>query len=215
MLWQRAWQVAQEDCPDARPIHKQIRACKAVLSAMADDAIRTTGENLRKLSDENGCRGHDVCDHAEASKVVGVAANVAVTAPGTAGTAPGGVAANSAATAPDDATAPNLTLDAIRRCGRRVVGFSSELAKEVDQMRDFLMEHVYVHPLAEEQKIPCRRMIRELFGAFTSQPGLLPPRYQQRVGDESLHRVVCDYIAGMTDRYCRLEHERVVGTPLP
>ena len=54
----------------------------------------------------------------------------------------------------------------------------------------------------------ARRVVRELFEAFVSEPRLLPPEYQQRA-QGSLHRTVCDYIAGMTDRYAIREYRRI------
>lgn len=54
----------------------------------------------------------------------------------------------------------------------------------------------------------ARRVVRELFEAFVSEPRLLPPEYQQRA-QNGLHRTVCDYIAGMTDRYAIREHRRI------
>jgi dGTPase len=54
----------------------------------------------------------------------------------------------------------------------------------------------------------ARRLIRDLFETFTSEPRLLPPDFQDRA-TENLQRAVCDYIAGMTDRYAILEHRRI------
>jgi dGTPase len=54
----------------------------------------------------------------------------------------------------------------------------------------------------------ARRLIRELFQAFTGEPRLLPPQHRVRA-DRDLHRAVCDYIAGMTDRFAIREHRRI------
>jgi dGTPase len=54
----------------------------------------------------------------------------------------------------------------------------------------------------------ARRLIQDLFSAFVSQPRLLPPEFQSRA-EAGLERAVCDYIAGMTDRYAILEHGRL------
>ena len=56
----------------------------------------------------------------------------------------------------------------------------------------------------------ARRLIRALFDAFTAEPRLMPPEFQERAAD-GIAYAVCDYIAGMTDRYAILEHKRIFG----
>ena len=55
----------------------------------------------------------------------------------------------------------------------------------------------------------ARRFIEQLFNAYLSEPGLLPPRFAGRIDEQGLHRVVCDYIAGMTVRFCQDEYKRL------
>jgi len=55
----------------------------------------------------------------------------------------------------------------------------------------------------------ARRFVQELFQCYVSSPEQLPPTSQGRVKDEGVHRVVCDYIAGMTDRYAQNEYRRL------
>ena len=55
----------------------------------------------------------------------------------------------------------------------------------------------------------AQRLITELFNAFIEDPSMLPFETQAKLASEDLHRVVCDYIAGMTDRYAIKEHERL------
>lgn len=154
-LWQRAWQVAEAEYPQAREIHKQIRAGKAILAAMTDDVIRQTRQNLAQL-------------------------------------------------------AP-ASLDDVRRAPRRLVGFTETIGQEVRQMQDFLLREVYLDPKADEKERQTRQILRDLFETYAKEPALLPVRYQQRIDAEGLPRVICDYIAGMTDRYCRVEHEKLRG----
>jgi dGTPase len=77
-------------------------------------------------------------------------------------------------------------------------------------LQDFLMNSVYLSGDSAKREKETRQIIRELFAAFVADPKLLPPRYQRRIDSDGLYRVVCDYIAGMTDRYCRQEHEKIV-----
>jgi dGTPase len=53
------------------------------------------------------------------------------------------------------------------------------------------------------------RILRDLFQTFSAEPLQLPPRYQERIEQDGLHRVVCDYIAGMTDRFALDEHRKL------
>ena len=55
----------------------------------------------------------------------------------------------------------------------------------------------------------ARRFIRELFKCYTDNPKQLPPTSRQRIATEGTHQVVCDYIAGMTDRYVHNEYRRL------
>ena len=54
-------------------------------------------------------------------------------------------------------------------------------------------------------------LIQDLFAAYLADPTLLPDRYRKRTETDGLHRVICDFLAGMTDRFCRREHERICG----
>jgi len=55
-------------------------------------------------------------------------------------------------------------------------------------------------------------MIDGLSKAYTSRSELLPDRFAKRIGEQGIHRVVCDYIAGMTDRFCAREYDRFVDS---
>jgi dGTPase len=54
-------------------------------------------------------------------------------------------------------------------------------------------------------------MIRELFAAYVASPTELPERFALRTAEQGSERVICDYIAGMTDRFCAREHARLVA----
>ncbi len=91
--------------------------------------------------------------------------------------------------------------------------FSDELARELEQLQDFLLERVYRHEENLRHEEQARLILRELFQAFLTDDQLLPGRYRSRVDEpgsgENLHRVVCDYIAGMTDRFCKEAWEKM------
>ena len=55
----------------------------------------------------------------------------------------------------------------------------------------------------------AKRLIREIFSEYLADPTLLPARFRERIKELGPHRVVCDYVAGMTDRFCQNEHQRL------
>lgn len=99
------------------------------------------------------------------------------------------------------------SLDEVRRCPP-LAGFSDEVEAEHLALKRFLFQNLYRHYRVVRMSEKARRVVRELFDAFVGEPRLLPPEYQQRA-QNGLHRTVCDYIAGMTDRYAIREHRRI------
>ena len=104
----------------------------------------------------------------------------------------------------------------VRGAGRQMVAFSDPMRKEVDDLRKFLFDRMYRHYTIERIHIKVEKIIKDLFTAFTKNYKVLPDNWQARVVDaggaenEAIRaRIVCDYIAGMTDRYAIREHERL------
>ena len=149
-LWRLAWSRAEGDAPNARTVHKRIRACKGVLAAMADDVISQTASNIDAMNPKS----------------------------------------------PDD----------VRHAPEKCAAMSEPRARQVAQVQQFLYENVYDHPRGEKHRQLARRAITGLFQAYTGNPDLMGPRYRSRVETDGLHRVACDFIAGMTDRYCIEAH---------
>lgn len=101
------------------------------------------------------------------------------------------------------------SVDDVRRAGRRLVAYSPEMAARVRELKDFLFKNMYRHYRVVRMGDKAGRILRDLFVTFTGEPAQLPPHYQERVGEDGLHRVVCDYIAGMTDRFALDEHRKL------
>ncbi|MHC4986502.1 MAG: hypothetical protein ACYTFO_10155, partial [Planctomycetota bacterium] len=99
------------------------------------------------------------------------------------------------------------SLDDVRRAARALVTFSPEMASDVAELQQFLRENVYEHPNSLRYSDEGRGMIEALFKHFCARPADLPRRYHDRIDEGGLERVVCDYIAGMTDRFCRRQVE--------
>jgi len=94
---------------------------------------------------------------------------------------------------------------------RRVV-LSPQADRELCELEQFLLERVYRRPEIARADEQGREMIRSLFDSYRKDPSRLPERFRARVGEQGLDRVICDYIAGMTDRFCAQEHGRLVGS---
>jgi dGTPase len=99
------------------------------------------------------------------------------------------------------------SIDELRACPT-LAAFSPELLAEHRELKRFLFHNLYRHYRVVRMSEKARRLIRELFQAFIANPALLPPEHRERAGID-LPRAVCDYIAGMTDRYAMREYHRL------
>lgn len=97
----------------------------------------------------------------------------------------------------------------VRECDAPVVGFSDQIEQEVAELEKFLRKNVYEHPRLRRMDEMAGRMIGELFNVYIEKPNHLPQRYYDRVEQQGVRRVACDYLAGMTDRFCENEYTRV------
>jgi dGTPase len=103
------------------------------------------------------------------------------------------------------------TLDDIRRQRERIAAFSPATDAERQANKNFLYEHLYFSPSLAEEKDEAERVVSELFAFWIENPSALPHNYQEKSKTESLPRVVCDYIAGMTDHFILEQYEKYCG----
>jgi dGTPase len=101
------------------------------------------------------------------------------------------------------------TQDDIRRHGTRLVAFNPTIEQKKRELQDFLFTHLYRNYRVVRMAEKAQRIVRDLFHAYTSNPQQLPPHIGQRLRENGLERVVCDYIAGMTDRFALDEHRKL------
>jgi len=103
------------------------------------------------------------------------------------------------------------TLDDLRRLPENVARYSTALAAENRELKHFLYHNFYRNYRVVRMAVKAERTLTALFGAYVEQPQQLPPETQEKVVQhpDGLHRVVCDYIAGMTDRYAIQEYRRL------
>jgi len=93
------------------------------------------------------------------------------------------------------------SLDELRHFPERLAGFSAEVEAERREAKRFLYEALYNCKQLEPEKRKAEKVISEVFTQLMANPEALPPAYQERARNEKPARVVCDYIAGMTDHY--------------
>ena len=93
------------------------------------------------------------------------------------------------------------TVEDVRRQEKRLVGFSSDVAGECASLKRFLMSRVYSDPAIVEDRERSVAALDDLFSFFLDHPERMPKHYADLAQREPRHRIVCDYIAGMTDHF--------------
>lgn len=101
------------------------------------------------------------------------------------------------------------TTEQVRRQERPLICYSEELLAANRELRRFLYKNVYYHPRVAEVNRQACEMLRAVFEAYVRAPDLLGEAATRRLETEGMHRTICDYIAGMTDRYLMEEHARL------
>ena len=103
--------------------------------------------------------------------------------------------------------------DEVRNCKVKLADFSGETRKKHIDLKKFLRKNMYDHYHVKRMENKARQIITDLFNSFLKQPELLPPNVRvhydtaQKKGVEK--RIVCDYVAGMTDKFAVEEHEKI------
>jgi dGTPase len=101
------------------------------------------------------------------------------------------------------------TVEEVRKALNVLVAPGPEVRKLKLELEAFLHERVYRHYRVQRMAAKGVRMLRALFAEFCRAPDLLPERYARRARTDSVERTVCDYLAGMTDRYAQDEYLRL------
>ncbi|MBI3740164.1 MAG: hypothetical protein HY257_00210 [Chloroflexi bacterium] len=117
-----------------------------------------------------------------------------------------------------DARLRELKIDsvaALRAVGKPIVTFSEALDKKNHVLKSFLYENFYRHYRVMRMAAKAERVLEDLFSAYLQRPELLPQSVRARIEKSDRARVVCDYIAGMTDRFALQEHQRLFDPAMP
>jgi dGTPase len=102
-------------------------------------------------------------------------------------------------------------LEDVRACPHRLATFSPQVEQERRTTKEFLYQNLYFSAALDPEKDDAERIIRQLFDLWMMKPESLPPNYQEKAEQEPLPRVICDYIAGMTDNFIYEQHQKYCG----
>ncbi len=103
------------------------------------------------------------------------------------------------------------SVDKLRDLGHNIAGVSPEREEMNRELKQFLLSKFYRHYRVMRMANKASRTLTDLYRAYVEQPMMLPTevRAKERDEEQGLRRVICDYIAGMTDRYALAEHARL------
>ncbi|OYU70618.1 MAG: deoxyguanosinetriphosphate triphosphohydrolase [Alphaproteobacteria bacterium PA2] len=104
------------------------------------------------------------------------------------------------------------TADSVRHLDHAVVAFSRDMLEDLGALREFLLSRMYRHWRVNRTRSQARRILAEMFQLFMAEPDVMPTEWFARAQNRDpagRGRVVCDYIAGMTDRFAIEEHRKL------
>jgi dGTPase len=97
----------------------------------------------------------------------------------------------------------------VQRLAYNIIGNGEDLQRRNRELKDFLFNKLYRHFRVVRMQVKAEHIITDLFNTFLAEPLILPDNVQQWIPLRGLERTICDFIAGMTDRYAIDEHARL------
>jgi dGTPase len=101
------------------------------------------------------------------------------------------------------------SVEELQRLAFNLISPSEDMNRRNRKLKDFLYKNLYRHPRVIRMQVKAERIISNLYGAYLAEPSILPHHVQSLVDKRGLERTVCDYIAGMTDRFAIQEHTKL------
>jgi len=98
---------------------------------------------------------------------------------------------------------------AVQKLDYNLAGFSEDTTRRNRELKDFLYAKLYRHHRVVRMSVKAERVITDLFKAYCDEPSMLPLSFQHLIDEYGLERTICDYLAGMTDRYAVEEHGKL------
>ena len=89
------------------------------------------------------------------------------------------------------------------------LGMDDEVYQTMQALRKFMFERVYKNPIAKGEESKARKILQQLYEYYIKHPEKLPPDFQPQLSFEGMERIVCDYIAGMSDKYAMYKYEEL------
>lgn len=97
----------------------------------------------------------------------------------------------------------------LQKMKTNVIGYSEDVQRRNRELKDFLYKKMYSHYRVVRMAVKAERVISDLFNAYKAEPAILPDTAQIFIDKRGLERTICDYIAGMTDRFAIEEHQKL------
>jgi dGTPase len=101
------------------------------------------------------------------------------------------------------------TVQDLQRLPYNVIVYSEDMHRRNRQLKDFLYNNLYRHHRVVRMAVKAERIISDLFSAYQKEPAMLPNHIQTSIDERGLERTICDYIAGMTDRFAIDEYYKL------
>jgi len=107
-------------------------------------------------------------------------------------------------------------VDELQKLPYNVVGFSEDMHRRNRELKDFLYQNLYNHYRVVRMAVKAERILESLFETFIKEPSVMPTHFQKSIDEIGLEMTVCDYLAGMTDRFAIDEYQKLFDpTVLP
>ncbi len=103
------------------------------------------------------------------------------------------------------------SVEGVRTCKVRIAGFGTEMREKNAELKQFLHRNMYQHPHVRRMEFKAELYLTRIFEAYCRFPELLPEDVGSHKALGSLERRICDYLSGMTDRYCIREYRSLFG----
>jgi dGTPase len=108
------------------------------------------------------------------------------------------------------------SVDELQRLPYNVVSFSEDMRRRNRELKDFLFNNLYRHHRVMRMSVKAERIVNDLYQAYLNEPMILPRHIQEQARSGDMKRTICDYIAGMTDRFAIEEYTKLFDpTKLP
>lgn len=101
------------------------------------------------------------------------------------------------------------SVEELQKLPQNVISFSDHMQQNNRELKDFLYKNLYQNHRVIRMQVKAERIISDLFSAYKKHPLMLPKHIQNGIEKKGLERSICDYIAGMTDRFAIDEHQKL------